>query len=658
MMEYNNGPDQIIPCDNLTTSSADGSVKLCFTDDEFDKSNKPISVPTLLHSIATKYPDHIALITKGPDGKHINYTYREYEENVRTCAKAFLKLGLQRFHAVCILGFNSPEWFFANLGAIYAGGISAGIYLTNTSDACFHVTSTSRANIIVVEDDIQLQKILAIRSRLPHLKAIIQYSGVPEHDDVLSWEQLMNLGKEQTDEELENVLKTIAINQCCTFVYTSGTTGNPKAVMLSHDNIIYDAYCIIEQLKLNVKSEVVISYLPLSHVAAQLVDIYLIMELAGTTYFADKDALRGTLLNTLLEVRPTRFLGVPRVWEKIYEKMKDVANQNGFIKQFIASWAKSQGLQYHLNRINGINDPKWGYTLASKLIFKKIKQALGFDQCLTYASAAAPLSPDIKSYFMSIDMPIHECYGMSETTGAHTMGNPETFDIYSVGKVIPGVQTKLANLDEQQNGEICTYGRHVFMGYLNESEKTSEAIDDDGWLHTGDIGKMDYKSRIYITGRLKELIITAGGENVAPVPIEHKVNSEMPYVSKAILVGDKRKFLSILLTLKTVINPDSGTPTDTLTNQVQTWLSSLGSQATTVPEVLAEGPHPKVLNAIEEDLKRVNKEAISNAQKIKKFAILPNDFSVQGGELGPTMKFKRHVIINKYSAIIDGLYGK
>ncbi|GLV37665.1 bubblegum [Carabus blaptoides fortunei] len=540
---------------------------------------------TGLTNAATKYSDHIALITKGPDGKPINYTYREYEENVRTTAKAFLKLGLQKFHGVCILGFNSPEWFFSCLGAICAGGISTGIYTTNSS-------------------------------------------------------------KEQTDEELDNVLKTIAINQCCTAVFTSGTTGNPKGVMLSHDNIIYDASCIVAQLKFNRKSEVVISYLPLSHVAAQIVDMYLIMLIGGTIYFADKNALKGSLLNTLLEARPTRFLGVPRVWEKIYEKMIQVGDQNGIIKKFIASWAKSQGLQFHLNRINGA------------LIFTKIKQALGFDRCLTYASAAAPISPDLKSYFMSIDIPISESYGMSELSGAHTMGEPETFDVNSVGKVIPGVKTKIVNSDAEQNGEVCMYGRHVFMGYLNEPVKTSEVVDEQGWMHSGDIGKIDYKSRIYITGRLKELLITAGGENVAPVPIEQQVQLKMKYISNVILIGDKRKFLSMLLTLKTEVNPDTGVPTDTLTKEVQAWLSSLDSQATTVSAVLAEGPHPKVLNAIEEDLKSVNQLAISNAQKIQKFAILPKDFSIQDGELGPTMKLKRHIIVNKYSVIIDGLYGK
>ncbi|CAL7946117.1 unnamed protein product [Xylocopa violacea] len=646
------GPDQVLPADSFMTTKANGRVKIELNDDGMN-SEQPISVPGLLSRRAKEYPDYVALLSR-PDvmGHRKKYTYKEYEYQVRTVAKAFLKLGLERHHGVCILGFNSPEWFIADLAAIYAGGFAVGIYTTNSPAACQYCAENSVANIIVVEDTKQLAKILEIKQNLPNLKAIIQYDGKPEEEGVLSWDDLLEIGAAEPDDKLNEVLKTIGVNECCTIVYTSGTVGDPKGVMLSHDNIIHDARLIATILNFNHECSL-ISYLPLSHVAAQVVDIFLAIYGSASVYFADKNALKGTLIDTLHEVRPTEFLGVPRVWEKIYEKMQSVARNNGIVKTWIASWAKSKALHYNLNKLDGIDYESWGYVFAKWLVFGKVKAALGLDKCNFCATAAAPMSIEIKQYFLSLDIPIIEAYGMSECAGAHTLS--KVYKLGSVGLALPGCSTKLHNPDSTGEGEICMRGRHVFMGYLNHPEKTTEVLDSEGWLHSGDLGKLDSNGYLYVTGRIKELIITAGGENIPPVPIEQLVLAELPALSNALLIGDKRKYLTMLVTLKTEMDPDTGEPKDNFTVETLNWLESIGSKSKSVSEVL-QTHDSLVYDAIDKAINRANAKAVSNAQKVQKFRILPHDFSIATGELGATLKVKRNVIHDMYKDLIDDMY--
>lgn len=321
--------------------------------------------------------------------------------------------------------------------------------------------------------------------------------------------------------------------------------------MLNHDNLTWNAYAIGKRLTgIRYGQEVLISYLPLSHVAGQMVDIFLGLTFACTVYFADKDALKGTLVATLKVARPTRFLGVPRVYEKIQEQMLKVGAQNSGLKKMIASWAKNVTLAHHMSTIEGQPSSRWQYKLVKSMLMTKIKMALGLDRCMTLCSAAAPMSPDLKKYFMSLDLPVMEAFGMSETGGAQTITSPDTYNFNTIGKSLSGTETIIKNPDERGHGEICMRGRHIFMGYVDELQKTKDALDDEGLLHSGDIGYIDKNGLVYITGRLKELIITAGGENIPPVHIEHIVKNELQFVSNAFLVGDHRKFLTMLITLK------------------------------------------------------------------------------------------------------------
>jgi len=651
-MEYTAGPDQQIPAPSHIAWTPDGAVTLNITNEGLG-STTPLSVPSLLAKTADKYGDHPALMEK-VEGQWQTTTYSQYYKEVRTVAKAFIKLGLERFHGVCILGFNSKEWFLSDLAAIFSGGFAAGVYTTNTAEACQHCALNCRAQIWVVEDAKQLDKVLQIRDNTPHLKTIIQYKGKPTTPGVLSWDEVLRIGAKEDDAALEDRLRRIAVNQCCTLIYTSGTTGPPKGVMLSHDNITWTAMSCSSYFNMELGKEVVISYLPLSHVAAQMVDIYAPIINAGVCYFAQPDALKGSLINTLKEVRPTAFLGVPRVWEKIHERMMDVGRKTKGIKKSIATWAKSLGLEANMRVQREDFSKPAGFSIANAIVFKKIKQVLGLDRCKLFLSGAAPISPDIVKYFHSLNITLVEIYGMSESSGPQTTGIDTAFRLGSAGRSIPGVTTRIDKPDPEGNGEICMKGRNTSMGYLQQEDKTTETIDEQGWIHSGDIGKFE-DGYLFITGRLKELIITAGGENIPPVLIEDVLKGELPCISNAMLIGDKRKFLSILLTLKTDMNVDTGDALDTLSPQCIEWCQSVGSNAKTIYDVLS-GPDARVMRAIQDGIDRANKLAASNAQKVQKWTILPRDFTCNTEELGPTMKLKRPVVNKKYADTIERFY--
>ncbi|XP_060088609.1 long-chain-fatty-acid--CoA ligase ACSBG2 [Heteronotia binoei] len=642
----------------LWTSKRDGEVRLRM-DESGMGCEPPIMVNELLLEAVRKYGNLYALATK-KKGKWTKLTYKEYYAQCRKAAKSFLKLGLERFHGVCILGFNSVEWFLADIGAILAGGFAVGIYTTNSPEACKYVAENCGANIIVVENDKQLQKILEVRKKLPLVKAIIQY-GEPIKEKVpnlYDWSEFMALGNDIPDEQLDKIIAIQKPNQCCTLIYTSGTTGQPKGVMLSQDNITWTARAGGQCVGLTcglVRQELLVSYLPLSHVAAQMIDIWLPITFGMQTFFAQPDALKGSLVETLKEVRPTAFMGVPRVWEKMQEKMKAVGAKSSSLKKKIATWAKAVGLETNLNLMNGSTDLPVNYRLARALVFRKVRKALGLDHCTKCFTGAAPITKETLEYFLSLDIPVYELYGMSESSGPHTLSHPGSFKLTSCGKEMPGCRTMIYKPDADGNGEICFSGRHVFMGYLNMDDKTKEAIDNDGWLHSGDLGKHDPDGFLFITGRIKELIITAGGENVPPVPIEDAVKEAVPILSNIMLVGDKAKYLSMLLTLKCNMNMETGDPEDDLTPDAIEFCRKLGSKASKVSQIIAT-KDPAVYGAIQKGITAVNERAVSNAQKIQKWVILEKDFSINSGELGPTMKLKRPVVAKMYKKQIDQLY--
>eukprot|EP00105_Crassostrea_gigas_P020677 XP_011439519.1 PREDICTED: long-chain-fatty-acid--CoA ligase ACSBG2 isoform X1 [Crassostrea gigas] len=645
--------DDLASATEYVVTKRDQAVKLRMSQ-KGPGSEKPLTVPSMFYQTVQRVPNHPAIAVKR-GGVWIQWTYQQYFSDTQKAAKALIKLGLEPLHGVGILGFNSPEWFIANNGAIFAGGFTVGIYSTNNADACKYVALNSQCNVIVVENNQQLKKILQVWDDLPDLKAVVQYTGevAEKRDNVYSWKEFMELSSQVSDDTLQHRLSLLAPNKACCLIYTSGTTGNPKGVMLSHDNLCWTAGKAVENAALLYASEVQLSFLPLSHIAGSLTDIYGAMACAATVYFAQPDALRGSLLGTLKEVRPTVFVGVPRVWEKMVEGIKHKSREFGFFKKKIGAWAKSVGYRTTIAEMN--HEPVPGAFKIANIMLNKAKGELGFDRCRIFMSGAAPIMKETIEFFYGLHIPLMEVYGMSECSGPHTVCSLDRFRTSSVGTEIPGVQTKLADKDEEGNGEVRMYGRHVFMGYLDEEQKTKETFDEELYLMSGDIGKKDKDGFLYITGRKKELIITAGGENIAPVPIEDTVKECLPCVSNCILIGDKRKFLSMLITLKVDVNMDTLEPTDNLTAVTVDWMKAQGSGATKVSDIL-DHKDAIVLKAIQKGIDKANERAISRAQKIQKWSILPRDFSIPGGELGPTMKLRRPIVHKMYAKTIDAFY--
>ncbi|XP_049495685.1 long-chain-fatty-acid--CoA ligase ACSBG2-like isoform X2 [Panthera uncia] len=622
----------------------------------------PVTIPAFFRESVSRFGAYPALATKNSE-RWETLNFNQYYEACRKAARALIKLGLQRFHGVGILGFNSIEWFIASVGAILAGGLCVGIYSTNSADACQYVITHAKVNILLVENDLQLQKILSIpRGRMETLKAIIQYK-LPmkeSRDKLYSWNDFMELGNSIPDSQLDQIMESQRPNQCAVIIYTSGTLGIPKGVMLSHDNITWTAGAAAKNCGLSTaaqKQEVVVSYLPLSHIAAQMMDIWVTMKIGASTYFAQPDALKGTLINTLQEVKPTAFLGVPRIWEKMQERIKETGAKFSSLRKKVFSWGRVIGFKINTKGMLGhrTHDTPISYRMSKALVFSKVKSALGLDRCHSFISGAAPLNQQTAEFFLSLDIPIGEMYGMSESSGPHTASSRESYRIQSCGKVMDGCKNMLYQKNKDSIGEICIWGRHVFMGYLDMEDRTVEIIDDEGWLHTGDLGYTDNQGFLYITGRIKEILITAGGENVAPIPIENMVKEKIPIISHAMLVGEKANFLSILLTLKCKMDGITGEPLDELSSEAINFCRKLGSHVSTVSEIL-ELRDPLVYKAIQEGIDAVNEEAISNAQRIQKWAILEKDFSVPSGELGPTTKVRRHFVAQKYKRLIESFY--
>ena len=613
------------------------------------------------------------------------WTWGEYYAECEQVAKALMAIGFGVHDCVNIIGFNSPQWFMAQMGAILAGGAAAGVYTTNEPSACEYVAEHSDARVIFCEDEKQLNKYLSFRDKLPKLAAIVVWSGaVPEGANqrgktpIYSWDQFKAMGANVRDNQLGGRSDAVEPGHCATLIYTSGTTGNPKAVMVSNDNIIWTAVAVFEtamrELAPLPENFRVVSYLPLSHVAAQMLDLVapmvvtavggdygpsMLSKIYYTTWFARPDALKGTLKTTLCAARPTVFLGVPRVWEKIKESMQEIGRNNSKGKQAIAGWAKRQSLWAARNRqLGGSGERSVSYLLARKVILSKVKAALGLDKCICCLTGAAPMPRDVMEYFASLDLDILDVYGMSESTGGTTVNTPSVHQFGTVGPPIGPMEVRIDHVegrDKPQEGEICYRGRHIMMGYMKEPAKSAEAIDAEGWLHSGDVGKLDENGLVHITGRIKELIITAGGENIAPVPIEDKFKELCPAVSNIMMVGDKRKYNVCLITVKTMLDPETGLSTGKLIGDAARLDPSVTTDVQAVAASTKKGS--KWQAYLQGGLDELNgKFAVSNAQKIQKFAVLPGDFSEKGGELTATLKLKRSVAEKIHAAPIDALY--
>jgi long-subunit acyl-CoA synthetase (AMP-forming) len=583
-------------------------------------------VPRLFEEAARQHGGADAMRYKH-DGEWLPISWSGYRQAAWQAAGGFMRLGLEPGKGVAVLAFNRPEWFIADIGAIVAGGLPAGIYTTCTPEQCQYVAHHSEAAVIVVENAQQLEKILSVRDQLPQLPAIVMMDGESDDPGVHTWQELLDLGSEVAEAEIEARIEAQRPEDPATLIYTSGTTGPPKAVMLSHTNLVWTAAQVLEFLELQ-QGDQFLSYLPLSHIAEQMVSLHAPLHIGGCSWFAE--SIEKLPVN-MREVRPHIFFGVPRVWEKIQAAIEAAGAQNPPLKRKIAAWARGVGKRAGYADQRGEAKPALA-GLADKLVFSKVREKLGLDRARVCACSAAPITLDTLEFFLSLGIPILEVYGMSECTGPGTMSLRSRYKTGRAGFAIPGTELRIAD-----DGEVLMRGPHVFLGYYKDEAATQEALDEDGWLHSGDIGEIDGDGFLKITDRKKELLITSGGKNVAPAPIEALLKS-IAGVAAAVVIGDSRKYLAALLTLDPERLPETAV--------------AAGSPAT---DEAAAAACPEIHAWLEAQFATVN-QRLASYETIKRFAVIPSQFTPESGELTPTMKLKRRVIYERYASEIEGLY--
>jgi long-chain acyl-CoA synthetase len=573
------------------------------------------SIPQRLLRQAVERPSTIAYQAK-VNGRWQPTTWRTFVDQVRTCARALISLGLPRGGKVCILGFNRPEWVIFDHAAMMAGGCPAGIYTTCSADEVQYIVHHSEAHVVLVENADQLAKIKAKREQLPLLKYIVMMKDAQATGaDVLTWDDLLAKSETVPETELDKRINAIAEADLATLIYTSGTTGPPKGVMLSHRNLAWTSQVLLD-ISGSPDGDISLSYLPLSHIAEQMCTIHMPATAGSTVYFAESIE---KVPENLKDVRPTAFFGVPRIWEKFHAAMAAKLAETTGAKKRLVDWARGVCARVNELRDRGERIPRRleaQYRLADRLVISKIKQAIGFDRVRELISGAAPISPDVLAFFASLDLPIHEVYGQSEDTGPTSFNLHGRTKIGTVGPPIPGLEVKIGD-----DGEILVRGPNVFLGYFKEPEATAEALRD-GWLCSGDLGAFDREGFLTITGRKKEIIITAGGKNIAPKNIEAAIK-ELPIVGEAVVIGDRRKYLTALVTLE--------------------------------PTAAEKVAGDQVRSTIQARIDEVNK-SLARVEQVKKFAILERPFGIDTGELTPTMKLKRKVIAQKYAREIEAMY--
>ena len=587
------------------------------------------------------------------------YTFADYYQNASAFAKSAIKIGLQPKDGVGIIGFNSPEYHFSLHGTWLANGVTAGIYTTNNEEACKYVLAHSESVICVCQSGKQFTKISSLREQLPLLKAIVVYwqdEPLPTIADdgfakVYTWEQFLELGKDVPDSAVDERIASTLPGSCATLIYTSGTTGEPKGVMCSHDGCCFNSFVIEDTVALTEYPEHIVGFLPLNHVAAQYVDTMITTHHPVCIHFAKPDALKGTLTETMKKAKPTVFVTVPRVYEKMVEGITAVGRKNSAIKKWISAQARKIGYSTCMTRQYGCTFRKsWGYSIAKKLVFDTVRKNLGLDRCRLLVVSAAPVSEETQRFFASFDMPIYDLLGQSEGTAPLCTCTcvDQKWKIGTVGLPLPGVEIEV----DPQNQEIMYKGRNTMMGYLKNPEETLRTLDPEGFIHTGDQGKKDEDGFLKVTGRLKELIVTAGGENISPVIIENKVMELSPIISCCVAIGDKRKFISLLVCIRCKLD-EEGESTHQLAHDVVTYLEGLGSSAKTIEEAMKDEHVAAHINSVVE---QYNKVAVSRAQEIRKWCILPEEFTVGKGELTATMKLRRAVVQEHYAKEIDSMY--
>ncbi|MFA6223049.1 MAG: long-chain fatty acid--CoA ligase [Desulfomonilaceae bacterium] len=581
-------------------------------------------------------PDKVALRRKYL-GVWRDITWSDYLRNVKYTCLGLVSLGLEKGDRVAVIGENRPEWLYADLATMAAGAVTVGVYTTSSVTQCEYVVGHSEAKFYIGEDEEQLDKALEFRDKTPELKKIIvmDTKGLKRFSDpmVMTFDELLKLGEsmeEKNPDLFEKLTNNTNLDDMALIIYTSGTTGPPKGAMLSHHNITWTTKSIGDATPI-FETDELLSFLPLSHIAERMFSVFLPIRYGYTVNFVEST---DTIQANFQEISPTVIFAVPRIWEKYYSTIRIKMANSTWFKKVCYSIAEKISLQYGKARFQSGAAPIYLKALRSIvniLIFYKLRERLGFERVRLAVSGAAPISPDVLRYFHGIGVPLREVYGQTEGSGPTCIHRGDDIELGNVGPALPGVEVKIAD-----DGEILVKGGNVFMGYFRNPEATTETILD-GWLCSGDVGRLDDKGFLKITDRKKDLIITAGGKNIAPQNIENQLKFS-PYINDAIVIGDRLKFISALIVLDEE-------------NVVQF------AQDHKIPFTTYESltKAPEIVELIDSEIQEVNK-SLSHVETVKKFRIVPKKLYEEDGEVTPTMKVKRRHVNKNFGDLIKAMY--
>jgi len=594
------------------------------------------TLPRLFRHVVRERGDRVAMREKHL-GIWRGISWRDYGDGARRVGLGLVALGLEPRDVVSIIADNGPEWLYTDLGVMSVAGIPNGIYTTDSARQVEYIVNDSGTRFFFAENEEQLDKILEVRARCPALVKIVVYDMEGLHgfqdDQVMTFEALLELGRRYDREHpgaFDRMVETPQPDDLAILVYTSGTTGPPKGAMLSHRNILFQlAYAdFITELR---EGDQQLSFLPLCHIAERTFTVFNPLYTGSTVNFAES---LDTVPDNIREVAPALFFAVPRIWEKFYSGVALRMRDATWLGRFAYGQAMRVGLALAERKIQGRRPSllqRLAFRIADFLVLDNVKRSIGLHRARGAATGAAPIAPDLIRWYLALGINMTEVYGQTENTGLATAMPRGRIKLGTVGTARPDTQVRLS-----PDGEILLKGPHVFLGYYGKPDKTAETVVD-GWLHTGDVGTMDEEGFVRITDRMKDIIITAGGKNVTPSEIENQLKFS-PYISDAVVIGDRRKFLSCLVMI------DHETVAQ-FAQERDVPFSNFASLCRA----------PEVQDLIWSEIERVNK-ALARVETIKKFRLIEQLLTAEDEELTPTMKLKRTFINVKYKDLIDGMY--
>jgi long-chain acyl-CoA synthetase len=590
------------------------------------------TIPELFLTAMREHPRPDCFAQRDHTGRYVNVSSTEAHRRVRALRHGLKSLGVKPLDKVAILSENRVEWALADLSILCNGSISVPIYPTLLPDTIAYIFKDCQPVAVFLSDAVQAEKIHSLRASLPFLRDVISFERT-DLPDIMSLAKLEQIGQNIVNEhppEPRDDCASLAKDDPASIIYTSGTTGDPKGVMLSHWNFVSNVLAVHRVVEITPRDRC-LSFLPLSHVLERTAGYYGMLHGGVGIAYAER---MDTVPQDLLDVRPTVVVSVPRLYEKIYARVLSTALAGSAVKRNIFFWARKVGREFARGQLDKLPISGWlrlKYRVADRLVFRKLRARTG-GRLRFFVSGGAPLASTINEFFYAAGLKILEGYGLTETSPVISCNTFENLKIGSVGRPLPDTEVKIA-----EDGEILTRGPQVMKGYYNNDAATREILSSDGWLATGDIGHLDADGFLFITDRKKDLIVTAGGKNVAPQPIENTLK-ESKYMTQAVVIGNKRPYLSCLIV------PNFETLREHALRE--------GIAFTDLSGLLK---HPDILALYKQEIERINAN-LPSFNQIKTFALMEHEFTLEKGELTPTLKVKRWAIDNKYRGVIDGLY--